>query len=286
MRNLMLMSTHTGVGKHTLACGILRSLSRQGIKASPFKAVSVDTHTCILPDGSEISFAQALQAASAGVAPSRDMNAYVALYGDEFALIERGKRMASRPDMVSNRQHYLSQIEECLRSVAQSSDLLVIEGAGSPVELGLEDVDLVNLPVARMADAKILLVTEMVWGGGYASVVGTWTLLPEDVRANIVGIVLNKFDLQEPLQFANEGVKRLSEMLDRRVMTFPLLADTSIPGEVTTGNTHYIDLMPLVSEVDKLADLVDQRLDIAYLMQVLGIASERVSRIQRVPATN
>jgi adenosylcobyric acid synthase len=282
----MLMSTHTGVGKHTLACGILRSLSRQGIKASPFKAVSVDTHTCILPDGAEISFAQALQAASAGVVPSRDMNPYVALYGDEFALVERGKRMESRPDMVTNRQYYLSKIEECLRSAAQQSEMLVIEGAGSPVELGLEDVDLVNIPVARMADAKVLLVTEMVWGGGYASVVGTWALLPEDVRANVVGIVLNKFDLQEPLQFADEGVRRLSEIVERRVMTFPLLADTHVPGELTSNNIHYDELLPLVADVDKLADLVDEKLDIGYLMQVLGIAPEPVSGIQGVPATN
>ena len=274
MKNLMLMSTHTGVGKHTLACGILRSLSRQGIKASPFKAVSVDTHTCILPDGTELSFAQALQSVAAGIAPCRDMNAYVALYGDEFALIERGKRMASpRPDMVSNPRYYLAQIEESLKSVATNAEMLVIEGAGSPVELGLEDVDLVNLPVARMADAKILLVTEMVWGGGYASVIGTWTLLPEDVRANVVGIVLNKFDLQEPLQFADTGIRRLSEMVERRVMTFPLLADTFIPGEVTTGNVHYNDLAALVSNVDKLANLIDDRLDSDYLRQVLGIGA-------------
>jgi adenosylcobyric acid synthase len=274
MKNLMLLSTHTGVGKHTLACGILRSFARHGIKASPFKAVSVDTHTCILPDGSEISFAQALQAACAGIVPCSDMNPYVALYGEQFALIERGKRMTSRPDMVTNRRHYLSQIEQCLRSVANQSQLLVIEGAGSPVELGLENVDLVNLPVARMADAKILLVTEMVWGGGYASVIGTWTLLPQDVRENIIGIVLNKFDLQEPLEFASEGLKRLAEMVGRRVMTVPLLADTHVPGEeVTTSNIHYTDLAPLVADVDKLADLIDEKLEINYLKQELGIVT-------------
>ena len=271
MRNLMLLSTHTGVGKHTLACGILRSLSRRGIKVSPFKAVSVDTHTCILSDGSEMSFAQALQAACAGIAPSSDMSPYVALYGEQFALIERGIRMASRPDMIRERQHYLSQIETCLRAVAKESSLLVIEGAGSPVELGLEDVDIVNLPVARMANAKILLVTEMVWGGGYASVVGTWTLLPEDVRANVIGIVLNKFDLQEPLEFAGKGIKRLSEIVGRRVMTIPLLSDTYVPGEVTTGNVQYSDLAPFVAEVDKLADIIDDRLDINYVKHELEI---------------
>ena len=133
-----------------------------------------------------------------------------------------------------------------------------------------------------MADARILLVTEMVWGGGYASVVGTWALLPEDVRANVAGIVLNKFDLQEPLEFAHKGVKRLSEMVERRVMTFPLLANTFVPGEVTTGNIHYSDLAPLVSEVDKLADLIDEKLDINYLKQVL----ETASRVEGVPATD
>src|SRR5437588_9023223 len=80
MKNFMLFSTNTGAGKHTIACGILRSLRRQGINVTPFKAVSIESHACRLPDGAEISFAHAIQAMAAGKRPCAEMNPYVALY--------------------------------------------------------------------------------------------------------------------------------------------------------------------------------------------------------------
>jgi adenosylcobyric acid synthase len=273
MKNLMLLSTHTGVGKHTITCGILWSLRRQGIQASPFKAVSIETHTCRLPDGAEISFAQALQAAAAGKVPCAEMNPYVAVYGEQFVLIELGKRLAKRPHMVRDRAHYLAIIEQALQTVANQAQLLVIEGAGSPVELGLENVDLANIPVARMADVNILLLTEMLHGGGYASIVGTWELLPEDIRARIVGIVLNKFDIKEPAEFAHQGIEHLSKRLNQPVMTIPFLYDTYIPGDATLFPTEYAKFGDYRSEFDQLADVIEARLDMSYLKRVLGISS-------------
>jgi adenosylcobyric acid synthase len=271
MKNLMLMSTHTGAGKHTLACGILHSLRRQSVSASPFKSVSIEAHTCVLPDGSEISFAQALQAVAAGKTPRVEMNPYVALYGEHFALIELGKRMTTRPHMVRERQHYLTTIEKAFRSVAAEAQLVVIEGSGSPVELGLEDVDLANVSTAVMADAKVLLITEMIYGGGYAHVVGTWQLLPEDIRERVVGIVLNKFDLEEPVDFADKGVKRLSELLNRKVMVVPFFADTYVPGDAAKNPINYNRLNEYLSGLDGLADVIDRRLDMDYLRCVLDI---------------
>jgi len=270
MKNLMLLSTHTGVGKHTITCGILWSLKRQGIHASPFKAVSIENHTCRLPDGAEISFAQALQAMAAGKIPRVEMNPYVAVYGEQFSLIELGRRLTKRPDMVRDRMHYLTIIEHALAAVAAEAQLLVIEGAGSPVELGLEDVDLANIPVARMADVRILLITEMLHGGGYASIVGTWSLLPEDIRARIVGIVLNKFDIKEPAEFAHQGIQHLSNLLNQPVMTIPLLTDTYIPGDTTLFPTEYEKLGDYASEFDRLADIIEARLDMTYLKRILA----------------
>jgi adenosylcobyric acid synthase len=270
MKNLMLLSTHTGVGKHTLTCGILRSFKRQGIQASPFKAVSIETHSCRLPDGTEISFAQALQSMAAGRLPCVEMSPYVALYGDQFALIELGKRLAQRPHMIRDRIHYLTIIEQALQTVSADVQMLVIEGAGSPVELGLEDVDLANIPVARMADAKILLITEMLHGGGYASIVGTWSLLPEDIRARIVGIVLNKFDIVEPADFAHQGIAHLSRLLNQPVMTIPFLDDTYIPGDATLFPTEYAKLGDYTAEFDRLADIIEARLDMDHLKHVLA----------------
>jgi len=271
MKNLMLMSTHTGAGKHTVACGILRSLSRQGINVSPFKSVSIEAYTCILPDGMEISFAQTLQAVAAGKVPCKEMNPYVALYGEDFSLIEMGRRLAVRPHMIRDRNHYLATIERALKTVAAEAQFVVIEGSGSPVELGLENVDLANIPIAIMADAKILLITEMVHGGGYASIVGTWNLLPEGIRERIVGIVLNKFDLEEPMEFAQEGVKRLREILDREVMTIPFFHEAYIPGDTTLYTIYYDKLDKYTSEFNQLADIIENRLNMEYIKRVLEI---------------
>lgn len=271
MKNLMLMSTHTGAGKHTIACGILRSLKRQGINVSPFKSVSIEAYTCILPDGTEISFAQSLQSMAAGKTPRKEMNPYVALYGETFALIEMGRRLTTRPHMIRDRNHYLTTIECAFKTVATEAQLVVIEGSGSPVELGLEKVDLANIPIAIMADAKILLITEMVHGGGYASIVGTWNLLPEKIRRRIVGIVLNKFDLEEPMEFAHEGVRRLSGLLNRKVMTIPFFHETHIPGDTTLYTIYYEKLNDYTPEFNKLADVIESRLNMDYIKQVLEI---------------
>ena len=267
----MLMSTHTDAGKHTIACGILRSLKRQGINVSPFKSVSIEKHTCKLSDGTEISFAQALQAIAAGKAPRTEMNPYVALYDEHFTLIELGKRLVIRPHMIRDRKHYLAVIERAFKTVAMEAQLVIIEGSGSPVELGLEGIDLANIPTAIVADAKILLITEMTYGGGYASVVGTWSLLPEDIRARIVGIVLNKFDLKEPVEFAHKGVKRLSELLNLQVMTIPFFDETYIPGDATQHTVYYDELDNYTSEFNKLADIIEERLNMNHLKSVLGI---------------
>lgn len=270
MKHLMLMSTHTGVGKHTITCGLLRSFARRGVDVSPFKGVSIEHHTCTLPDGREISFAQTLQAMAAGKVPTPAMNPYVALYGERFCLIELGRRLETRPHMVRDRHHYLDVIERAFGEVAGSSTVIV-EGAGSPVELGLENVDLANVPVARIADARILLVTEMTHGGGYASVVGTLGLLPDDVREKVVGVVLNKFEVREPAEFVRAGMARLHELVGVPVMSLPFLADTFVPGDAALSSLEYARLGDYTAAFDSLADVVEEHLDVGYLGAVLGI---------------
>lgn len=270
MKHLMLLSTHTGVGKHTIACGLLRLFTRRGLNVSPFKGVSIEQHTCLLPDGTEISFALALQAMAASKIPLADINPYVALYAERFSLIELGQRLARPPHTIRDRQHFLAVIESAFQRVSSQVDLAVIEGAGSPVELGLEEVDLTNVPVARMADARILLVTEMTHGGGYASVVGTCSLLPDDIRDRLVGVVLNKFDIREPAEAGHAGMAHLSQIIGRPVMSLPFLRDTFVPGDVTHYPTEYGKFADYTEAFDQLADVVETHLDIAYLQDVLG----------------
>jgi adenosylcobyric acid synthase len=269
VKHLMLLSTHTGVGKHTITCGLLRCFTRRGLDASPFKSMSVERHTCRLPDGAEISFAQALQAAAAGKAPRAEMNPYVAHYGERFDLIELGRRLKQRPSTVRDRDRFLRVIEAAFREVMSQAQFVVIEGAGSPVELGLEEVDLANVPVARLSDAQVLLVTEMTHGGGHASIVGTLELLPKDVRARLVGVVLNKFQVQEPADAATRGIARLQEMVRVPVWHLPLLSDAFIPGDNTLFDTEFARLGDYTTSFDALADVIESYFDVEYLLRAL-----------------
>jgi adenosylcobyric acid synthase len=271
----MLLSTHTGVGKHTITCGLLRCSVRRGLRPSPFKSVSVEHHTCRLPDGAEISFAQALQAAAAGRVPLAEMNPYVAHYGERFDLIELGQRLAERPSTVKDRERFLRVIGRAFHEVASRSQFVVIEGAGSPVELGLEDVDLANVPVARLSEAKILLVTEMTHGGGHASILGTWQLLPEDVRERLAGVVLNKFQVQEPAGAAKNGMARLQEMLGAPVWHLPFLADSFIPGDSALFDTEFARFGDYTASFDALADVIESHFDVEYLLQALDAPDTR-----------
>src|SRR5262249_29455110 len=95
----------------------------------------------------------------------------------------------------------------------------------------------------------------------------------EDIRARIVGIVLNKFDIVEPAGFAHQGIDHLSKLLNQPVMTIPFLQDTYIPGDTTLFPTEYAKLGDYTSEFDRLADIVEASLDMDYLKRALEIAS-------------
>lgn len=261
----MLLGTHSGVGKHTLCCGILRSLSRRGIDVSPFKALSVDEHSCRLPDGSVIAFAIALQALAAGTTPTVDMNPYVASYRERFTLYERGRPLEPRPDMVREHDHYLAVVRESFGRVAASADRIVAEGAGSPVELGVESIDLANLPVAELSGARLLLVGDMSQGGAYASLLGTLSLLPPEARARVAAIVLNRFVARKPVELARRGVELLEERVQLPVRTFPFLADPLIPGDSAFHEVELAAMTDYADRFDALADLVDEHLGSATI---------------------
>ena len=267
----MFLGTHTGVGKHTLCCAILRYLKNKGISVSPFKAVSIDNYTCRLDSKHEISFAQTLQALAAGKKPVVEMNPYVAVYNSTFALMELGKRLTERPDMIQNKKHYLTVIEKSFKKLASESEIVVIEGGGSPVELGLEEIDLANIPLVEIANPKILLVTEMIHGGGYASILGTLSLLPENIRTKVIGIILNKFDINEPKQFIQKGIKRLHELVNLPVMVIPFLNNTFIPDENIYYTIDYENLCSYDNEIDQLARIIVTNLDIDMITTALEI---------------
>ena len=200
-RCIMVLGTSSGAGKSWLATALCRHYARQGLKVAPFKAQNMSNNARVVPDLAggmgEIGAAQYFQALAARAAPDVRMNPLLLkpeadMHSQVVLLGQVSAALTALPWRARSAQVW-PQIAAALDALRADNDVVVIEGAGSPAEINLMDSDIVNLRVARHADARCLLVTDIDRGGAFAHLYGTWALLPEPERARIRGFVLNKF---------------------------------------------------------------------------------------------
>jgi adenosylcobyric acid synthase len=195
-RPLMIQGTGSGAGKSLVAAAFCRIFRDLGLKVAPFKAQNMALNSYVTIEGGEIGRAQALQAEAAGIEPSVDMNPVLLKASGEMGsqVVLQGKVHST----MKARQYYAFRKEawEAVRTsyakLSRNRDMVVIEGAGSPAEINLMDVDIVNMAMARHARAPVLLVGDIDKGGVFASLYGTVKLLGRDSR-RIKAFVINKF---------------------------------------------------------------------------------------------
>uniref|UniRef100_A0A7V4A059 Cobyric acid synthase n=2 Tax=Thermus tengchongensis TaxID=1214928 RepID=A0A7V4A059_9DEIN len=191
---LAVWGTGSGVGKSLLAAGLLRHFKRLGLRVAPFKAQNMSNHARVVAGG-EMASAQWLQALAAGVPPEPRMNPILLKpmgeRSSQVVLLGQVSPELSRLSWRERRPHLEGVVREALEGLLRDYDLVVMEGAGSPVERNLWP-DLPNLKVAQWAEAKALLVADVDQGGSLAALYGTWALL-QDHRQRLLGFVFNKF---------------------------------------------------------------------------------------------
>lgn len=230
MRPLMVLGCTSDAGKSLLVTALARWFRREGIDVAPFKAQNMSNNARVVAGG-EIGVAQWLQARAADVEPTVDMNPVLLKpESDERSqVIVCGTPRPEISDMPwQERGPYLwPAIEAAFDRISADHELVLIEGAGSPAEINLED--LVNNRTVEMADASALLVADIDRGGAFAHLFGTWALTPDSTRARLAGFVLNKFRGDSGL--LAPGPSDLTEMTSmRHVGVLPML-DHQLPSE-------------------------------------------------------
>ena len=195
---IMIQGTMSNAGKSLIAAGLCRIFHQDGYRVAPFKAQNMALNSFITKEGLEMGRAQVMQAEAAGVVPSVRMNpillkptndtgSQVIVNGEVLGNMDARSYFACKKNLVP-------KVQEAYDSLAADNDIIVIEGAGSPAEINLKDDDaFVNMGMAKLAQAPVMLVGHIDRGGVYAQLVGQVDLLEEDERSLVKGLVINKF---------------------------------------------------------------------------------------------
>lgn len=237
MNGIMIQGTSSDAGKSFLVTGLCRILSDMGIKVCPFKSQNMSNNSCVTWDGREMSRAQAVQAEAARLRPETFMNPILLKpRRDTSSEIILDGHVYNTP---AERDYYrtftksegIKAVKRALDYIKNNFEAVVIEGAGSPAEINLNDFEIVNMRVAREADVPVLLVTDVDRGGSLASILGTLDILAiTGDKERVKGVVFNKFrgdpDLFTP---AVEWLERHAGVKTAGVM--PYVSGAAIAGE-------------------------------------------------------
>ncbi len=193
----MIQGTGSHVGKSILVCALCRILKQDGYRVAPFKAQNMALNSFVTKDGREMGRAQVAQAEAAGIEPMVEMNPILLKptgdCGSQVIIMGRPIGNMTAREYYQKKGEFVSIIREAYDTLRNQFDVIVIEGAGSPAEINLKDGDIVNMGMAEMASAPVLLVTDIDRGGAFAWIVGTLELLTESERNRVAGVIFNKF---------------------------------------------------------------------------------------------
>ncbi|MDR0137521.1 cobyric acid synthase [Metabacillus idriensis] len=265
---LMIQGTHSDAGKSMLVTALCRIFRQDGYQTAPFKSQNMALNSYITSDGKEIGRAQGIQAEAARIEATTDMNPILIKPSKdmESQVVFHGKPYANMRAAEYREDFYhlgLQAIKDSLIKLSNEYEVIVLEGAGSPAEVNLNDRELVNMKVAAIAEAPVILIGDIDKGGVFASLVGTLQLLSEANRNRIIGVIINKF--RGDLSLLQPGLDWFEQYTGLPVLgVVPFLPDLEIDAEdslvlsqYSNGTNHDAELDVAVLSYPRLSNFTD-----------------------------
>ncbi len=210
---IMVQGTMSGAGKSLLAAGLCRIFKQDGYRAAPFKSQNMALNSFITSEGLEMGRAQVMQAEASGIEPMVCMNPILLKPTNHTGsqVIVNGEVLGnmSARDYFAFKKQLIPDIKKAFGKLEKYADIIVIEGAGSPAEINLKQNDIVNMGLAKMVDAPVLLVGDIDRGGVFAQLLGTLMLLTDEEKERVKGLVINKFRGDKSI--LDPGIEMLEE---------------------------------------------------------------------------
>ncbi|MEG2232026.1 MAG: cobyric acid synthase [Lachnospiraceae bacterium] len=262
-KSIMIQGTMSNVGKSLLVTGLCRIFKQDGYRVAPFKSQNMALNSYITQDNLEMGRAQAVQAEACGIEPQVCMNPILLKPTGDMGsqVIVNGEVIGNMcaMDYYKQKRSYLPVIQAAYHQLEEAYDIIVIEGAGSPAELNLKQEDIVNMGMAELVDAPVLLVGDIDRGGVFAQLIGTVLLLEPTEQARIKGLIVNKF----------RG--------DKQILAPGLSILTHRCGKEVLGVVPYMDVE--IEEEDSLAEELKQTTSDSRLQTKIDIAVIRLPHI-------
>ena len=210
---IMVQGTMSNAGKSLLVAGLCRIFKQDGLRVAPFKSQNMALNSFITSEGLEMGRAQVMQAEAAGTPPMVCMNPILLKptnhTGSQVIVNGEVLRNMSARDYFAFKKKLIPDIKKAFKKLEEYADIIVIEGAGSPAEINLKQNDIVNMGMAEMVDAPVLLVGDIDRGGVFAQLLGTLMLLEEKEKRRVKGLIINKFRGDKSI--LDPGIEMLEE---------------------------------------------------------------------------
>ena len=212
-KRIMVQGTMSGAGKSLLCAALCRIFAQDGYRVAPFKSQNMALNSFVTRDGLEMGRAQVVQAQAAGIEPDVRMNPILLKpssdTGSQVIVGGEVRGQMSAADYFKMKRQLIPDILAAFNSLSEDVDIVVIEGAGSPAEINLKADDIVNMGLAKLVDAPVLLAGDIDRGGVIAQLYGTVALLEQEERARIAGLIINKF--RGDVEILRPGLAMLEE---------------------------------------------------------------------------